>query len=87
RLEEFSQSSQLNVGALHDKIDAVLSALENRTQQLDAVITGRFEALEERSTGFALDLERHESEAREALRLRAGLMGEELAATRARLDQ
>jgi len=87
RLEEFSQSSQLNVATLHEKIDATLNALESRTQQLDAVISGRFDALEERSTGFALDLERHEIDAREALRLRAGVMGEELAATRARLDQ
>ncbi|NOW44640.1 hypothetical protein FHW96_000782 [Novosphingobium sp. SG751A] len=86
RLQDFGQSSEQQVIALRERIESGLSALESRTQQLDAVITGRFEALEARSTGFALDLERHEAEAREALHLRAAAMGDEIAATRAQLD-
>lgn len=87
RLQDFARTSEYQVTSLRDRIESGLSALESRTQQLDNVITGRFEALEQRSTGFALDLERHESEARDAMRLRASVMGDEIAATRARLDQ
>jgi ElaB/YqjD/DUF883 family membrane-anchored ribosome-binding protein len=87
RLQDFAQSSEQQVGSLREKIEATLGNLEGRTQQLDAVITGRFEALEQRSTGFSLDLERHEADANDALRRRASVMGEEIAATRARLDQ
>lgn len=87
RLQDFGQSSEVQVTALRERIESGLAALESRTQQLDAVITGRFDALEARSTGFALDLDRHEAEARDALQRRAAVMGEEIAATRARLDQ
>lgn len=87
RLQDFGQSSELQVTALRERIESGLAALESRTQQLDAVITGRFDALEARSTGFALDLERHEAEARDTLQRRAAAMGDEIAATRARLDQ
>lgn len=87
RLKSFGEASEWQVASLRTQIDGALDALEQRTHQLDTVITGRFEALEVRSTGFALDLERHESEASEALRRRASVMGEEIAATRARLDQ
>ena len=87
RLNEFGQASERQVASLRDRIEATLTALETRTQHLDRVITGRFEALEERSTGFALDLERHESDARESLRQRAAVLGDEIAATRSRLDR
>lgn len=87
RLNEFGQASERQVSSLRERIEAALTALEARTQQLDRVITGRFDALDERSTGFALDLERHESDARETLRQRAAVLGDEIAATRSRLDR
>ena len=87
RLNDFGQASERQVTSIRDRIEDGLVALEARTQQLDTVITGRFDALEERSAGFSIDLERHEVEAREALRQRAAAMAEEVAATRLRLDE
>ena len=86
RLTDMGLASERQVAVLRDRIEATLTLLEDRTHLLDQAISGRFEALDDRSTGFALDLERHESEARETMRQRSATMAEEIATTRARLD-
>lgn len=87
RLNDFGQASERQVVSLRGRIEEALAALEARSSQLDMLITGRFDALDERSSGFALDLERQESEAREALRARAAALGDELATNASRLDE
>lgn len=87
RITDLGAASERQVTALRDRIDAALSLLEARTRLLDQTISGRFEALEERSNGFALDLERHEAEARDAMRQRSQAMAEDIAASSARLDR
>jgi hypothetical protein len=40
-----------------------MQELETRSGLLDQSVNDRFEALEQRSQGFAMDLERHEADA------------------------
>ena len=87
RLTDLSAASERQVASLRERIEAALNLLEGRTRLLDQSISGRFDALEERSHGFAMDLERHEADARDALRQRSSAMAEDIAASRARLDR
>ena len=85
RLTEFGHGIERHVAGLREHIGGSLDALEARTRELEAVIAGRFEALEARSHGFGLDLDKHEADAREALRQRAATLNDEVTATYARL--
>ncbi|HWU02924.1 MAG TPA: ATPase, partial [Novosphingobium sp.] len=80
-------ASETQMSGLRERAETMMDLLESRTQQLAAAMTGRFEALEARSHGFAIDLEKHEADARDALRQRAATLNEEVSATRARLDR
>jgi hypothetical protein len=64
-----------------------MQELETRSGLLDQSVNDRFEALEQRSQGFAMDLERHEADAGEALLRRSTALKDEIAGTSARLDE
>jgi hypothetical protein len=87
RLTDLGAASERQVASMRERIEAAITLLESRTRLLDNSINDRFEALETRSTGFALDLERHEAEARDAIRHRSATMAEEVEASRMRLDR
>jgi hypothetical protein len=80
------EASERQIDGLAAHIETALSSLETRTAQLERAIASRFEALEQRSSGFAIDLERHEADVRDALHARCAQMADEINATRARLD-
>ncbi|NBC36116.1 hypothetical protein GTZ99_06035 [Novosphingobium sp. FSY-8] len=86
RLNDFGQACDRQVTMLRDRLDTTLSALTTRATQIDEQIEGAMEALEARSRGFAMDLEKHDTDAREAIRRRAAALTAEIAATRDKLD-
>jgi hypothetical protein len=87
RLSEHGSQSRQTVERLTGQLAGSLADLEARSRLLADSISARFEALEARSAGFALDLERHEGEARDTLRTRAAALGEEVDKARHLLDE
>jgi hypothetical protein len=86
RLNDFGLASERQVLSLRESVEQVMAELDGRVSQLLGSIDDQFDALDQRSAGFAMDLEKHEEEARDGLRRRSTTLNEELAATRAQLD-
>jgi VIT1/CCC1 family predicted Fe2+/Mn2+ transporter len=86
-LNDFGLASERQVESLRERVEASMQELETRSGLLDQSVNDRFEALEQRSQGFAMDLERHEADAGEALLRRSTALKDEIAGTSARLDE
>ncbi|WP_157098929.1 coiled-coil domain-containing protein [Novosphingobium rosa] len=86
RLNDFGAASERQVLSLREGVEQTMAELDGRVSQLLGSIDDQFEALDKRSQGFAMDLEKHEEEARDTLRRRSATLNEEIAATRAQLD-
>jgi hypothetical protein len=87
RMGEHAQATDSKVSSLRDDSDTALGLLEMRMLQLESTIRAQFDALDQRSTGFALDLERHHAESLQQMRDRAARLAEEISANRRQLDQ
>ncbi len=86
KLNQFGQASETQVVALRGMVDQTLAEFAKQSEQLGTIADSRFAELTERGEAFRGELDTHEVSAIAAIRIRAAVLGEEIAATRTALD-
>lgn len=86
KLNDFGQASERQVQSLRNLVGETLTEFTRQADQLEAIATERFAALNAQGEEFRARLENDEVEALAAVRSRSKAMGEELNAARAVLD-
>ncbi|MHA6333472.1 coiled-coil domain-containing protein [Qipengyuania sp. CAU 1752] len=87
RLNEFGATSERQVAALSEQVDATLAAFEAQATQMEDITSARFAALREKSEEFRGELDSREVESLAGLRRRADQLAGELASTRTELEE
>lgn len=87
RLNEFGSASERQVARLRESVEAALTEIHARGEQVAALADRRFDLLSERGTAFRSELDGHEVAALESIRTRAEALEEEIAQTRGQLDR
>nr|WP_314468866.1 ATPase [uncultured Novosphingobium sp.] len=87
RLNEFGSASERQVARLRESVEAALTEIHARGEQVAALADRRFDLLSERGTAFRSELDGHEVAALESIRTRAEALEDEIAQTRGQLDR
>lgn len=87
RLNEFGAASERWTQSLQEKIAETLAGFDGQLAKLDAMVTDRFAAFQERSTSFEDEIDMREEAALVAMRGRSAKLTQELGNARTSLDE
>ncbi len=86
RLNEFGQASERQVETLREQVGATLDDLNAQTSQMEETAERRLAGIGEQSVEFRKQLDRFETDAIAALRIRSAALVEEIEVSRSKLD-